>query len=50
MSKKKLSIDALKVETFAAEAVVKPMRPPVDTEFDEFTCHAVGCTYEAPCI
>lgn len=51
MSKKKLSISALEVETFPAEPVIEPMmRPPVGTEVNEFTCWAVGCTYEAPCV
>jgi hypothetical protein len=50
MTKKKLSVDALRVETFAAEPVVKSMMPPTDTDWNEFTCHAVGCTYEAPCV
>lgn len=52
MSKKKLAVDALEVETFAAEPVVKPMmmRPPKDTEFNEFTCWAVDCTYADPCV
>jgi hypothetical protein len=50
MSRKKLALGALEVETFPTGSVVEPMmRPPVDTEFNEFTCAAVGCTYEAPC-
>lgn len=51
MSKKKLAVNALEVETFPAEPVVEPMmRPPNDTDYDAFTCAAVGCTYEAPCV
>lgn len=51
MSKKKLAIAALEVETFSTGSDELMMRPPVnDTERDVFTCAMVGCTYVSPCV